>query len=377
MGILLTGLALAALLLGIAVAILPGRPWSIREVLEADTGAGAEDLSDVTVLIPARDEARVIGWTISSVREQGRGVSVVLVDDGSTDGTVERAREAAGEGLRIVRGEPLPDGWSGKLWALEQGRKRVHTAYTLLLDADILLSPGTIGTLRRKSRTDGIPFLSLMAAPSLGSFWERLLMPAFVFFFKVLYPFRLANSPTSRVAAAAGGCILAETRLLESIGGFGPIRDALIDDCALAHRVKASGSGTWIGLTRSVRSIRPYGGLMPIWEMVARNAYTQLRYSVTRLGGCTLAMVVAFWVPPIGLFAPSPAARALSAVALIAMTLLYLPTVRFYRGSLVWALGLPLAGTLFLAMTWTSAARNWKGDRSRWKGRVYGSPRFK
>ncbi len=358
-------------ILWLAVAFLPWRPWSNREVLEAVSPCRREDLSGVTVLIPARDEARVIGRTLSSVAAQGDGLSVVLVDDGSTDGTAERARLAGPEGLRVVAGVPPPPGWSGKLWALEQGRRRVRTAYTLLLDADIELAPGMICALLGKMRKEGISFLSLMAAPPMGSFREKLLLPAFVYFFKLLYPFRLANSPSSRVAAAAGGCILMETRLFEGIGGLETIKEELIDDCALARRVKEAGGSTWVGVTRSVRTVRPYNGLGEIRDMVARTAYTQLRYSGVLLALCTVVMAVAFLLPVAGLASASGPARWASAGALGVMCLTYMPTLAFYGRSPAWSLCLPGIAMLYLFMTWTSAVRFWKGERSRWKGRVY------
>jgi hopene-associated glycosyltransferase HpnB len=373
-------LACAPAILWLSILLLPWRPWSVREVLDAeprdrsgaDRPAGEEGLRDVTALIPARNEAEVIGFTLPSVAAQGTHLSVILVDDGSTDGTARLALAAMGRPLRLVRGAPLPEGWSGKLWALDQGRRLVGTPLTLLLDADIALSPGIVAAMRRAMRREGIVFLSLMAAPSMAGFWERLLMPAFVFFFKLLYPFRLANEPRSRVAAAAGGLILMETRLFEAIGGLASIRDALIDDCALASRVKAAGYRTWMGLTHGAGSVRPYRGLAAIWAMVARTAFTQLRCSVGWLLVCTSVMILLFAVPVAALALPGHLAKGLAAVALLAMAVAYAPTLGFYGRSRLWAPALPAAALLFLAMTWTSAIRFFRGERSRWKGRVYG-----
>ncbi len=365
--------SLIAALMWAGMAMLPWRPWSAREALDAaGPGSGEERLADVTVLIPARNEAAIVGRTLPAVAAQGPDLRILLVDDGSTDGTAQRAREAAGDRVQVLPGEPLPEGWGGKLWALEQGRRRVTTPLTLLLDADIAPAPGIAAALVRKMRQERAAFVSLMAAPPLASFWERLLMPAFVYFFKVLYPFRLANAPSSRVAAAAGGCILMETRLFEEIGGLATIRDALIDDCTLARKVKDAGGRTWIGLTRSIRSVRPYKGLAEIWNMVARTAFTQLGYSPGMLTLCTLAMALAFLAPVAGLAAGAPAVRWLSAGTLAATALLYVPTLRFYGKSWAWSLAMPLIAALFLAMTWTSALRYWRGERSRWKGRMYG-----
>jgi hopene-associated glycosyltransferase HpnB len=368
--------ALISSLIWLVTALSPSRPWSTREVLEAeDLPSGEDNLQDITVLIPARNEAEVIPRTLPSIAAQGPDLRILLVDDGSTDETVRRAGEAAGRQLRILPGEPLPHGWGGKLWALEQGRKQITTPLTLLLDADIALSPGTAAALRGRMRRKGVSLISLMAAPSLQGFWERLLMPAFVYFFKILYPFRLANSPASKTAAAAGGCILMETGLFEEIGGFESLRDALIDDCELARRVKRTGRSTWIGLSHSVRSVRPYKGLAEIWNMVARTAFTQLRYSVALLFLCSLAMVLAFGVPPaalaLGLALGSIPASFLSVAIWLTMAATYRPTLRFYGRSWAWALCLPFIATLYLAMTWTSALRYWMGERSRWKERVY------
>ena len=226
-------------LLWVGFALLPWRPWSNREVLDAmEDVSGDLALDEITVLIPARNEAEVIQRTLQSVIEQGPGVRIVLIDDNSEDATVEKARQMRISDLRIIQSPPLPPGWSGKLWALEQGRLQVTTPYTLLLDADIELGRGIVKTIREKMDREGIPFVSLMAVPSMSSGWEKMLMPAFVHFFKVLYPFGRVNSRRTRVAAAAGGCILVETRMLDQIGGFESIKSAVIDDCALARRVK-------------------------------------------------------------------------------------------------------------------------------------------
>ena len=196
-------------------------------------------------------------------------------------------------------------------------------------------------------------------------------MPAFVYFFKLLYPFHLSNAATSKMAAAAGGCIFMKTAILKTIGGFEPIKDALIDDCALAKRVKEAGFATWIGLSRSVRSIRPYENIGQIWNMVARTAFTQLRYSVILLMGCTLLMGLVFGVPAWFPFLGLGSAGYFALFAFAGMVVTYLPTLLFYHRSPVWALCLPLTAALFLSMTWNSAFRYWKGERSRWKNRTY------
>jgi hopene-associated glycosyltransferase HpnB len=371
-----TYVTLAGAAIWVAVLFLPWRPWAVREVLEGGASSSREDLSDITVLLPARNEAPLIGATLSALEAQGTNLSVVLIDDQSTDGTVPLARRVPMRNLRILPGRPLPAGWTGKLWALEQGLEQVHTPLTLLLDADIELRPGLLAALRKKVNEEGLHFISLRAALRMESFWERFFMPAFVYFVKLLYPFALSNSRSHRVAAAAGGCILLETRLLKGIGGFQALRGELIDDCALARRVKLEGGRTWIGLTHSVRSMRPYPHLGSIWNMVARSAFTQLRYSFFLLLLCTALMSAAFWLPVAGLFFPSAAAKAISAGAWAAMMAGFLPTLRFYGRSRFFAFAMPLIGTFYLAMTWTSAFRFWIKKGAEWKGRSYlqGSP---
>lgn len=361
---------LSALIIWLAILALPWRPWSTREQLNAATEAGG-DLSDVTVLIPARNEADLITSTLHALSRQGTGLRVVLIDDESTDGTADRARAAGTAGLSIITGTPPPNGWSGKLWALEQGRACAHTDLILLLDADITLAPNLIGTLKHKLASEQRAFVSLMVELRMKGFWERLLLPAFVYFFKLLYPFALANSQKPWIAAAAGGCILIRCTVLEEIGGFEALKDALIDDCALARLVKSRGHRTWLGLTRSAHSQRRYADLASVWNMVARTAFTQLRYSTVLLLLCTLLMTAAFWAPPLGLLSDSLPLRLAAVFACTAMMASYLPTLRFYAVPSVWCLSLPLSATLYLAMTWASAWRYWRGERSRWKGRSY------
>ncbi|MGB6278959.1 MAG: glycosyltransferase [Syntrophobacteria bacterium] len=371
MEIILTLFAITGAAIWLTILLLPWRPWSTNEVLDVSSPLPEVDLGDITVLIPARNEAVTIKATLPALTAQGRGLNIILIDDQSSDGTGQVARKAVDENLLIIKGKSLPSGWTGKLWALEQGRSHIRTSFTLLLDADIEPLPGIIGELKRAMQERDVQLISLMAELRMDTFWEKLLMPAFIYFFKLLYPFRLSNTGTSRVAAAAGGCILLETRLLHEIGGFDALRGELIDDCALARRIKTLGYKTWIGLTHSVRSIRPYEKLRTIWEMVARTAFTQLNYSGLLLALCTAIMVLSFVVPGLGLFLPSGMAKFFSALGLAIMILCYLPTLKFYGLPGRWALALPLIGILYLAMTWTSAMRYWLGGGSHWKGRAY------
>ncbi len=332
---------------------------------------GNEELGDITVLIPARNEAEVIQRTLRSIARQGCNMNVIVVDDRSQDDTAAKARQIEIANLRVIDAVPLPAGWSGKLWALEQGRREIKTPRTLLLDADIELAPGAIRALKEKMHGEGIPFISLMVMPSMSTGWERLLMPAFVYFFKVLYPFPRVNSAVSRVAGAAGGCVLLETQLLEHIRAFRSIRSAVIDDCTLAQRVKSEGFKIWLGLTHSAKSIRGYKRLKEIWDMVARAAFAQLHYSTPLLLLCTVLMLVVYVAPVALLVSNRAVVRYLALVSLTLMVVTYAPTLRFYGRSIAWALCLPLVAGLFVAMTWTSALRYWRGERTRWKGRVY------
>jgi hopene-associated glycosyltransferase HpnB len=379
------------------VLLLPWQPYRTRERLEpAPPDALPANLGDVTVLIPARDEAAVVGPTLTALACQGPNLRAIVIDDESKDGTALICEEL-GEILRdpsrgsgfsrdpvgpsappfalvidVVRGRPLPAGWGGKLWALEQGRERVATRYTLLLDADIELAPGLVPALVRKARENDAKLVSVMARLSTQGFWEKLLAPPFVFFFKLLYPFALANAPGNRNAAAAGGCLLVTTAALAEIGGFAAIRGALIDDCTLAARIKVNGHGLWLGLSHGVVSRRRYARLADFWQMVSRTAFTQLKYSILLLLAVA-AIMLAIFVGPIAapFLDPRPIVLLLSALALAAMMAAYMPVVRFYGLPWAWALTLPLAGLLFLAMTITSALNYWRGIRAQWKSRSY------
>jgi hopene-associated glycosyltransferase HpnB len=353
----------------ITLLLLPWRPWSTKERLESL--GDRTDLSDVTVVIPARNEAPVIGRTLQALNDQGLNLSVVLVDDQSSDNTGQHAVKNFSGPMNVIRNDSLPEGWTGKLWALNQGLLAVKTPLVLFLDADIELKPGTISTLRRKMVTEELDLVSIMASLRMERFWEKLLIPAFIYFFKLIYPFALGNSRRSRIGVAAGGLILVRRDILWKIGGLESIRGALIDDCTLAKRVKDGGGHTWIGLSHSVLSHRAYIRLREIWNMVARTAFTQLRSSSLLLLGTTLLMLLMFWVPWLGLFSASAVTRLIGIVAVVAMIAAYLPTLRFYRQAPAWAFLQPLIAMLYLMMTWSSAIRSWRGQRSEWKGRVY------
>lgn len=361
-------LATFGTLIWVSILILPWRPWSTRERLDANV-ADTTDLSEVTVLIPARNEEEEIGKTLSALKDQSPDLKVILVDDQSTDKTKEKALCVGLTQLQILDGTELPGGWSGKLWALEQGRKQIQTPLTLLIDADIELKPGILKSMLKKMKDEDLSFLSLMAHLQMKSLWEKILIPAFIYFFKLLYPFHWGNSPKTKFGVAAGGFILVKTEIIEEMGGFRAIQGALIDDCSFAKQVKRLGKKTWMGLTHDVTSHRGYDRLKPIWNMVARTAYTQLLYSPLLLIGCSFALFCAFILLPLGLIL-SPT-NVTFWVGLLAMFFSYLPTIRFYRLPLFWTFALLPAGVLYILMTWTSAYRYYRGQRSEWKGRVY------
>lgn len=356
----------------IGLLLFPWRPWSTRERLEAtDLAFAIGDLAEISVLIPARNEEEGIERTLRALRDQGQDLKIFVIDDQSTDHTREKAQAVGLKNLTIIDGRELPDGWTGKLWALEQGRKLAISRFLLLLDADIELVPGIVFALHQKLVSESLDLVSIMATLRTDRFWERWLVPAFVFFFKLVYPFALGNNPKTRLGVAAGGCILLRTEMLTAIGGFAAVRDAVIDDCTLAQKMKDAGGRTWIGLSRSVKSHRPYPNLSSFWGMVSRTAYTQLRYSVLMLLAITCLMLVMFWGPFLAIMTTSWMLKVLAFAGWCCMIAAYLPTVRFYRLSPLWTVTLPIIATLYLLMTWSSAIEYWKGRRSYWKGRVY------
>jgi hopene-associated glycosyltransferase HpnB len=372
MSLLISAVIILGSLAWLCILVLPWKPWSTREQLDSDDSSAEADLSDVTVLIPARDEAESIARTLAALERQGQNLGVIVIDDQSSDGTADLAKKSFRGNLRVLPGKELPANWVGKLWALEQGREVVTTELILLLDADIELDPGAIGALKAKSKTENLDLVSLMAELRMQTVWEKILSPAFIFFFKLLYPFAVGNDPRSRLGVAAGGCVLIRAHKLEAIGGFSALRTSIIDDCELAKRVKKLGGKTWIGLTHSAKSQRPYPSLSSFWNMVARTAFTQLRYSVLLLLLTTLLMVVVFWCPVLGLAHRSMIVRTSSWLGLVSMWAAYLPVLRFYRQSPFLVITLPFVALLYLSMTWSSAVRYWRGQRSQWKGRSYG-----
>jgi hopene-associated glycosyltransferase HpnB len=362
-------LAAIALACWIGVLLAPWGAWLCRECLDDDSGLPAPR-NDFTALIPARNEAHVIGETLRALSIAAPSAPVIVIDDQSTDDTATIVRAIDLPQFTLIAGTTPPVGWTGKLWALQQGLERVTTPRVLLLDADIRLAPGILAPLQRKA-DEGCALVSLYAEPCWSGVAARWLMPAFVYFFKLLYPFALANRQASRVAAAAGGVIMVERAALLDAGGFNAWHDAIIDDCTLAARMKRKGYRCWIGLTHGATSLR-HAGFADVWHMIARTAFVQLRDSLLLTLAVSVLLVVAFWVPVFTLaFGPTRAAHAIGLLAALAMLASYLPTLMHYRRNPLAALLLPLAATFFLAATWYSAWRALTGIRSVWRGRHY------
>jgi len=345
-----------------------------------------ENWPEVAVIIPARDEAAVIAETVQSllVQDYPGKFSIFLVDDSSKDDTAGRARGVAdagamGERLVVLKGEPLVEGWTGKLWAMEQGVRSAASlapdaTYLLFTDADIAHEPASLKMLVAKAENEGLNLVSLMVRLRGNGFWERLLLPAFVFFFQMLYPFPWVNDPAKTLAAAAGGCMLTRRTALEKSGGLAGIQGALIDDCALARQIKATGP-IWVGLTETTISIRPYDGLEGLWRMVTRTAYTELHHSPFLLAVALVGMFITYLLPPFltlgyGLHG-SGAGLGFGMAAWALMAASYRPSLRLY-GEPPWiGILLPVVALFYCAMTFDSARRHWRNAGGEWKGRMH------
>lgn len=323
----------------------------------------------VVAVVPARNEEATVGAALASLARQSYPgeFHIVLVDDHSNDGTPALARAAAPpERLTVVNAAPLPPGWTGKLWAMSEGvrhARRLHPQYFLFTDADITHPPDNLAGLVARAEEGGYALVSYMATLQCRTLAERALIPAFVFFFFLLYPPREGTG-------AAGGCILLRSDALDKIGGLESIRGDLIDDCALARAVHRHGGRVWLGLGRETHSIRDYQTFAEIGRMISRTAFTQLRYSALLLAGTLAALVLVFVVPPaLAIAAPLPA-RTLGALAWLLMSVAYLPAVRYYRRSPLWAPLLPAIAMFYAACTVHSAVSHWRGAGGLWKGRV-------
>lgn len=374
-------LAIASLLIWVVLTFLRGAFW---QLLAFDDDIAKQESPEhwprVVTVVPARNEAETIAQAVDSLMKQDYAgeLRIVVVDDHSDDGTGLLAREAAdkagaSERVLILRGAALEAGWTGKLLAMQQGVESSvarDAEYFWFTDADIAHAPDTLSRVVGRAEKEKLDLVSLMALSQVNSLPERLLIPPFLYFFLKLYPPRWISSRNRNTAGAAGGCILLKRAALERIGGLAAIRGEVIDDCTMARAVKRTGGGLWMGLTRKSVSLRTYTSFSDIRDLIARTAFTQLGYSGLLLAGTLLGMFVTYLLPVILTFSARPVVWRLGLAAWALMATTYLPTVRFYKLSALWAAALPLAAAFYTYATWVSAARYWLGRGGQWKGRA-------
>jgi hopene-associated glycosyltransferase HpnB len=334
----------------------------------------------VVAIVPARNEAETIARTVESLAAQDYPgeFHIIIVDDNSEDATASIAQDTAqacgaSERVTVLRGAPLQPGWIGKSWALDQGIARAASFspdYFFFTDADIVHAQDTARRLVARAESGGLDLVSLMVLWQVQTLPERLLIPALVYFFLQLYPPKWIADAKSRTAGAAGGCLLLGKNALERIGGISTIRGEVIDDCALARAVKRSGGKIWTGVTRKSVSMRVYATFAEIRDMIARTAFTQLGYSAPLLLGTVVGMALTYLLPVALAFDTQPLVWRLSLAAWALMTITYLPTVRFYRLSPLWAPLLPAVAAFYSYATCVSATRYWLGRGGQWKGRA-------
>ncbi len=333
----------------------------------------------LAVVIPARNEAAVIAESVGSLLRQdyAGALTMVVVDDDSNDGTgavAKAAAEGSGRAVTVIKSGHLPAGWTGKLWAVSQGvaeaEKIAAPDYLLLTDADIAHAPDTVSWLVAHAVENGTVLTSFMAKLRCESLPERSHVPAFIYFFEMLYPFAWVRRPEAATAAAAGGCVLLKSDALRAAGGIESIRNALIDDCLLAKRLKRVGP-IWLGLTERVRSIRRYETFADVRQMIARSAYAQLNFSVLMLIGCIAGLVLTFLIGPLLAIFGHGLPRWIGLTVWAAMALSFVPTLRFYKLSPLWAIALPGIAALYALYTLDSAWRHWRRRGGQWKGRVH------
>ena len=374
--------AIGVLSLGIWLYLLLARGgfWLARERDDRGEAPAPAAWPSVTAVVPARDEADVIARSIGSLLAQDYPgpFRVILVDDQSTDDTAKAALGAAASvgaqaRLEVIKGAPLPSGWTGKLWALSQGVAHASAEaapdYIWLTDADIGHAPDGLSRLVARAEHGGLKLTALMVRLHCGTWPEKLLIPAFVFFFQMLFPFARVNDPGNKLAAGAGGCMLVRREALEMAGGIASIRAEIIDDCALARKLKAQGP-IWLGLATRAESLRPYDTLGQIGRMVSRSAYAQLGYSPWILAGTLAGMVLTYLAPPLLTLFGHGLAREASAAAWLLMAISFQPMLRLYRRSPLWGVALPLIGALYSLFTLQSAFDVWRGKGGMWKGRA-------
>jgi hopene-associated glycosyltransferase HpnB len=374
-------LSTLSLVIWLYLALFHGRFWHADQRL-ADEISDRSEWPDVSVVIPARNEEKTIKRTVRSLIDQRYGgkLSIIVVNDNSEDNTEDEALSAAltpeeKQQLHVFSGQALEEGWVGKMWAVSQGIQLAEASkYILLTDADIEHGPNSVQKLVTKAETDALGLVSHMVRLECTSLWERLLIPAFVYFFQKLYPFPRVNDTDSGLAAAAGGCMLVRREDLDAAGGIARIKDKVIDDCSLAAIIKPI-RPIWLGLTEQTKSIRPYDDLASIWGMVARSAYVQLRFNPLLLLGTIVSMMLVYLLPVVavvvGISAQDGTLFMLGATTWLIMWWTFLPTLDLYNKSAFWAVLLPLSGFLFTLMTIDSARQHYLGRGGAWKGRTY------
>jgi hopene-associated glycosyltransferase HpnB len=361
------GLASLSLVIWLVLLLGRGGFWRVS-MLQASAGMQAIKPCRVVAIIPARNEADVIDQALSSLREQqfAGELRIIVVDDNSTDGTGEVARDA---GVNVIIGSPLPDCWTGKLWALQQGvaaAEGMNPDFFLFTDADIWHDAHNVASLVGMAQARKLDLVSHMVKLHCASVAEKLTIPAFVFFFFMLYPPGWISSKKRKTAGAAGGCVLIRPEVLRRTGGLAAIRSEIIDDCSLARAVKDNGGRLWLGLTVGTRSLRPYLGFGDIGKMISRSAFRQLDHSALMLMGAVAGLVLTYVIPAVlGL-----GGNYVALATWLLMTLCYLPMVRFYGPNPLWAFTLPLTACFYLGATVHSALRYWRGRGGEWKGRA-------
>jgi len=373
-----TLLAAIPLAIWIYLLLARGNFWQIHE--EDIQPQPLANWPRVAAVVPARNEAGTIAQTVSSLAKQDYPgeFSIVVIDDHSEDGTGALARKAAAESgaterIAIHSVADLPPGWTGKLWALNEGAEAASDGkpdFLWFTDADVVHAPDTLKRLVFRAEKDSLDLASLMVLLQARTFPERLLIPPFLYFFLLLYPPRWIADPNANTAGAAGGCILLRRNVLAPIGGFASIRGEMIDDCALARAVKSRSGRIWMGLTRTSVSLRSYGSFAEIRDMIARTAFTQLHYSLVLLILALTGLFTTFLLACIFFFAYPGEAWLLVDTVIALMTASFLVTVRFYNLSAAWALTLPVAAIFYGYATCVSAVRYWLGRGGQWKGRV-------
>lgn len=380
---ILIALCVLSLLIWLYLLLFHGRFWHADQRL-LDAPSDIAKWPDICAVVPARNEEMTIQRTVRSLLDQNYPgkISIIVINDNSDDDTANEARAAAldvdeEKRLTVINGQPLIEGWVGKMWAIAQGIEHAGMPkYLLLTDADIEHETNSVRKLVTKAESDNLGLVSEMVRLNCTSLWEKLLIPAFVYFFQKLYPFPQINDPNNQLAGAAGGCMLVRRDDLDAAGGIARIKGKVIDDCSLAKIIKPI-RPIWLGLAEHTKSIRPYNDLASIWGMVARTAYVQLRFNPMLLMGTVLSMGLVYLLPVTGVVAGvlmlDGSLMLICGASWVIMWWTTLPTLDLYERSAVWGIFIPIAGFLYTLMTLDAARRHYQGQGGAWKGRTYTS----